>query len=33
MYIEDQIRAGNWNFSLGIRGDIYNGSPLYSSPS
>ena len=25
MYIEDQIKAGNWNFNLGIRGDIYNG--------
>jgi hypothetical protein len=25
MYIEDQIKAGNWNFSLGIRGDVYNG--------
>ena len=25
MYVEDQIKAGNWNFNLGIRGDIYNG--------
>jgi len=25
MYIEDQIKAGNWNFNLGIRGDVYNG--------
>ena len=25
MYIEDQIKAGNWNFNLGIRGDLYNG--------
>jgi hypothetical protein len=25
MFIEDQIKAGNWNFSLGIRGDLYNG--------
>jgi hypothetical protein len=25
MYIEDQIKAGNWLFNLGIRGDIYNG--------
>jgi hypothetical protein len=24
-YIEDQINAGNWNFNLGIRGDVYNG--------
>ncbi len=25
MYIEDQIKAGDWLFNLGIRGDIYNG--------
>ena len=25
LYIEDQIKAGNWNFNLGMRGDIYNG--------
>ena len=25
LYIEDQIKAGNWVFNLGIRGDIYNG--------
>ncbi len=25
LYIEDQITAGNWNFHLGLRGDIYNG--------
>ena len=25
MYIEDQIKAGNWYFNLGIRGDLYNG--------
>jgi hypothetical protein len=25
LYLEDQIKAGNWNFNLGIRGDIYNG--------
>ena len=25
LYIEDQIKAGNWNFKLGLRGDIYNG--------
>jgi hypothetical protein len=25
LYIEDQIKAGNWLFNLGIRGDIYNG--------
>jgi hypothetical protein len=25
LFIEDQIKAGNWNFNLGIRGDLYNG--------
>jgi hypothetical protein len=25
MYIEDQIKTGNWLFNLGLRGDIYNG--------
>jgi hypothetical protein len=25
LYIEDQIKAGNWLFNLGVRGDIYNG--------
>jgi hypothetical protein len=25
MYIQDQIKAGNWNFNLGMRGDLYNG--------
>jgi outer membrane receptor protein involved in Fe transport len=25
MYVEDQIKAGNWNFNVGIRGDLYNG--------
>jgi hypothetical protein len=25
LYIEDQIKAGNWNFNLGLRGDLYNG--------
>jgi len=25
LYIEDQIKAGNWNLNLGIRGDMYNG--------
>ena len=24
-YIEDQIKAGNWLFSVGLRGDVYNG--------
>jgi TonB-dependent Receptor Plug Domain len=25
LYIEDQIKAGNWLLNLGIRGDLYNG--------
>ncbi len=25
LYIEDQIKAGNWLFNLGMRGDFYNG--------
>jgi hypothetical protein len=25
LYIEDQIKAGNWNLNLGVRGDLYNG--------
>ncbi|MGA2569101.1 MAG: TonB-dependent receptor [Terracidiphilus sp.] len=25
LYIEDQIKFGNWNLNLGIRGDLYNG--------
>ncbi|HEX3941279.1 MAG TPA: TonB-dependent receptor, partial [Acidobacteriaceae bacterium] len=25
LYIDDQIKAGNWAFRLGIRGDLYNG--------
>jgi hypothetical protein len=25
LYIEDSIKAGNWVFNLGIRGDMYNG--------
>jgi hypothetical protein len=25
IYAEDQIKAGNWLFNVGIRGDIYNG--------
>ncbi|HZU08637.1 MAG TPA: TonB-dependent receptor, partial [Pseudacidobacterium sp.] len=25
LYAEDQITAGNWLFSLGMRGDLYNG--------
>lgn len=25
LYIQDTITKGNWNFNLGVRGDIYNG--------
>ena len=25
LYVQDSITKGNWNFNLGIRGDIYNG--------
>ena len=25
LYLEDQIKARNWLFNLGIRGDLYNG--------
>jgi hypothetical protein len=25
LYIEDQIKAGNWLFNVGLRGDVYNG--------
>jgi hypothetical protein len=25
LFVEDQIKAGNWLFNLGLRGDVYNG--------
>jgi hypothetical protein len=25
LYVQDAIKAGNWNFRVGIRGDLYNG--------
>ncbi len=25
LYLQDQLKAGNWVFNLGIRGDLYNG--------
>jgi hypothetical protein len=25
LYVQDQIKAGNWLFNVGIRGDLYNG--------
>jgi len=30
LYIEDQIKAGNWNFNVGLRGDMYNGLTVAS---
>ena len=30
LYIEDQIKTGNWNFNLGVRGDMYNGLTVAS---
>ncbi|MGP8253974.1 MAG: carboxypeptidase regulatory-like domain-containing protein [Terracidiphilus sp.] len=32
MYIEDQIKAGNWVFNLGMRGDVYNGLAIGRQP-
>jgi hypothetical protein len=32
LYIEDQIKAGNWLFNLGMRGDIYNGLAIARQP-
>ena len=32
LYIEDEIKAGNWDFNLGIRGDIYNGLATTKQP-
>ena len=25
LYVEDEIKAGNWDFNLGVREDVYNG--------
>jgi len=25
LYVEDSITTGNWNFNVGVRGDLYNG--------
>ena len=33
MYVEDTITKGNWNFNLGIRGDLYNGLTTPSKPN
>jgi len=32
LYIEDEIKAGNWDFNLGVRGDIYNGLVASKQP-
>ena len=32
LYIEDQIKAGNWIFNLGMRDDLYNGLTVASQP-
>ena len=29
LYVQDAITKGNWNFNLGIRGDIYNGVAIH----
>lgn len=32
LYVQDQIKAGNWVFNLGIRGDLYNGLTVTRQP-
>lgn len=32
LYAQDQIKAGNWVFNLGIRGDLYNGLTVTRQP-
>jgi hypothetical protein len=32
LYIQDQIKAGDWVFNLGIRGDLYNGLVVTRQP-
>ncbi len=32
LYIEDEIKAGKWDFNLGMRGDIYNGLATTKQP-
>ena len=29
LYVQDAITKGNWNFNLGIRGDLYNGLTVH----
>ena len=32
LYLQDQLKAGNWVFNLGIRGDLYNGLTIARQP-
>ena len=32
LYVQDQIKAGNWIFNVGIRGDLYNGLAISRQP-
>jgi Carboxypeptidase regulatory-like domain/TonB-dependent Receptor Plug Domain len=32
LYVQDTISTGNWNFNLGIRGDLYNGLTISRQP-
>jgi hypothetical protein len=32
MYVEDELKAGNWTANLGIRGDLYNGLTITRQP-
>jgi hypothetical protein len=32
LYLQDQVKAGNWVFNLGIRGDLYNGLIVTRQP-
>ena len=32
LYIQDQIKAGNWLFNVGMRGDMYNGLAVARQP-
>jgi hypothetical protein len=32
LYIQDELKAGNWVFNLGMRGDLYNGLTVTRQP-
>jgi hypothetical protein len=32
LYIQDELKAGNWDFNLGMRGDLYNGLTVTRQP-